>query len=574
VLAPSLKASSRLSRRRAHEWFVGQEFVGACAKQFGSDVMMAKIREGDVVIGQPVKIFFSYASEDDDIRDTLSKAMDRLSTLCGGAISTEYDKKSLEAGSPLPLISDISSKLAESDYLIIIYTGTVKKAFSWTGTELGIFWTLMNSKSRTIGGTTRKIIAIYFDEKPPVDWSALGLDLSISSSDLQISAEAFKEKLNNDLAKTEKYAQLISTFEMVATNAARRLGPAITKNINFDIEKVKVEIKTNIIPEIFVSLHKIFGRRTKKTNIEQFLIEVTIPSEFIPRDDRQSLPDHTSLLQRNGAFSIFLKGFASESTSWGELKANLGDPNDPDRAAITAAVERAIISAVSPDIPRDDEQLIRSPSTGSIYRIIVTKRFELYDGNTLVNMYFIPAMRFVFLEESNIAVTLAFINVAIKYREVFLNTKSELSILDYYREMTPSQLRSKVRRSVRELLMIEDETRVLMLNEREKIAIYYGESELDAKEIGEISKKFHLVRGELIEAEQLLLAADDNLLSGGSELRGRWEDALRNFVNVSNEVNSKILVRAIHNLTIYLKLERNAAAVGPERPPTTKKKSH
>ena len=107
---------------------------------------------------QPVTIFLSYASEDEDIMTAMSQSLDRLKQLSNGNIRTIYDKKSLEVGAPVPLIREISDKLLGSDYLVLLYTGSLKKSFSWTGTELGIFWGFIRSDERDFGTSRRKIL--------------------------------------------------------------------------------------------------------------------------------------------------------------------------------------------------------------------------------------------------------------------------------------------------------------------------------------------------------------------------------------------------------------------------------
>src|SRR5689334_21365087 len=93
-----------------------------------------------------VRIFLSYASEDEDIMKAVSDALDSLSRASSGNIRVISDRKSLDVGSPIPLIRDISDKLFGSDYLIILSTGSLKKSFSWTGAELGIFWGFIRSE--------------------------------------------------------------------------------------------------------------------------------------------------------------------------------------------------------------------------------------------------------------------------------------------------------------------------------------------------------------------------------------------------------------------------------------------
>src|SRR5262249_12271676 len=151
------------------------------------------------------------------------------------------------------------------------------------------------------------------------------------------------------------------------------------------------------------------------------------------------------------AFALFTKNGLESPVSWKSFKSALD--GNTEAAWITAAMERSVVSAVSPDLDRDDEQIIRTSEEGQIYRLIVTRRFEFYDGSAMAHMYIIPALRLGFLESSDAAVTLGFINVATKYRETFIDQSSDLSYLNYHMKPTFEQLVSKVERSVRQLVM-------------------------------------------------------------------------------------------------------------------------
>jgi hypothetical protein len=508
----------------------------------------------------PVRIFLSYASEDEDIRTAVAQSLDRLTQLSSANIRTSYDKKSLEVGAPVPLIRDITDKLLTSDYLVILYTGTWKKSFSWTGTELGIFWGFIAADERGGGKSKRQIIAVYFDEKPPVDWGALELNLNISSSDLRLSREQFRENVAKAISDEQQYAQLISTFQAIGAAADARLSPDRGQSSftpgewNQYLVKRSSGITDDIVPDLLADLHDSFTKRVKKTNVEQRLIEFQIPKSYQYSDSSPPLPDETVLVEHGKAFSLFNISAADGELTWGNLKATLhGEHETPEATWIIASIERSAISAISPDIPRDDEQIIRAPYDGSIFRLIITRQFEFYDGSRSVHMYFIPALRFAFLEDSNAAITLGLINIAVKYREIFVNPASELSVLDYYRQVEFDDLRSKVRRSIRQLLIIEDESHILKLEERRSIAIYYGPSPNEAVRVGKMQEAWMKVRRELFDAAQVLLSdkakADEK---SQHDARDVWVKALTNFVEVSSEINSTLLDKALDNLKRYI----------------------
>ncbi len=506
---------------------------------------------------QPAKIFLSYASEDEDIMIAVTQALDRLRQLSNGYVRVVYDMKSLEVGAPVPLIRDITDKLLGSDYLVILYTGSLKKSFSWTGTELGIFWGFIRADERDYQSSKRKIIAIYFDEKPPVDWGAVGINLGISSSDLQLSRAEFRQKVKRAVPDDHQYNALRNTLENIGGEADRRLPPQLGENSvphaewQSYIATRSDAIANQIVPDLMAQLHESFARRVKKTNIEQRLVEFRIPKTFELSDDTADLPDDTVLVEHGEAFSLFKVGAADRTISWGNFKSAL--QHSPEANWIIASIERSAISAISPDIARDDEQIVRAPDTGSIYRLIITRRFEYFDGSKLVHMYFIPALPLAFLESSDTSVTLGYINVAVKYREIFIDPSSPLSVLDYYREVEFDELKSKVRRSMRQLLIIEDESHVLRLDDRKSIAVYLGPSIDDAKMVGDMQADWLRVRAALQVAAQALLKTPSTAeKSQRDAVRKAWVETLTELVKVTERISSITLRRAIDNLKAYV----------------------
>lgn len=205
----------------------------------------------------PVKLFLSYASEDEDIMNAVSQALERLKLLSNSNIKVIYDKKSLEVGAPAPLIRDITEKLLGSDYLVILYTGSLKKSFSWTGTELGIFWGFIRADERDYGSSRRQIIAIYFDERPPVDWGALGIDLAISALDLRLSRDEFKSHVAGLVRDGQHYAALVNTLSAIGAVADARLPSELAqasvspREWQTYLSARSEEIVANIVPNLW-----------------------------------------------------------------------------------------------------------------------------------------------------------------------------------------------------------------------------------------------------------------------------------------------------------------------------------
>jgi hypothetical protein len=219
-----------------------------------------------------------------------------------------------------------------------------------------------------------------------------------------------------------------------------------------------------------------------------------------------------------------------------------------------SSIEGSAVSALSPSLNRDDEQIIKDPKSGELYRIIVTKQYEFYDGSKLLNMFFIPVMRLAFLKDTPVGITLGLINVAVKYRELFLNPASEMSLQAFYK-VSGRALVEEVKKVVREITLIEDDSRILNLDKWKSQALYYGDSTKDAKKIAEFSKEWEATRDALLEAAKAIIAnSEEGSVEQQEKLRASWMSALAKFTDTSNKINSDVLTAAIDNLRGYLSL--------------------
>jgi hypothetical protein len=204
-------------------------------------------------------------------------------------------------------------------------------------------------------------------------------------------------------------------------------------------------------------------------------------------------------------------------------------------------------------IERDDGQIIKALDGNSIYRIIITRQFEYYDGSKLVHMYFIPVMRLAFQDGSDAAITLGFINVAIRYRELFLNPTSDISLAGFYRlGGNFTELKKKIHNAMRELLLIEDESHVLGLERQRSIAVYYGSADADARRIADIATEFKEARRLLYDAASSVLALEKVAPGQQKEQYENWMKALSSFIATSKKNNAELLSRALENLKSYL----------------------
>jgi hypothetical protein len=307
-----------------------------------------------------------------------------------------------------------------------------------------------------------------------------------------------------------------------------------------------------------LKLYDAFSKRVRKRAVEQKLIAFKISKEHANGEFPPALPDDTVLAAQGGAFSLFKVNEEDEELNWGQFKESLRGSMGEDAEPTITSIQRSAVSAISQAKVRDDDQIVRAPDN-MIYRLIVTKQLEYYDGSKLVHMYFIPGLSLAILENSRSAVTLRLINVAAKYRDLFLNPGSSLSLIEFHRDPPFDDFRQRVQEVVRQLYLIEDQSHVLGLDQARSIDIYFGSDKSDLEQISRLSRDWYAARKTLIDAARAVISCK-SAAGSESELRTAWLEALSAFIDTSNNVNSVTLRKAIANLQRYLFRDRDYIA--------------
>jgi hypothetical protein len=306
---------------------------------------------------RPVRVFLSYAAEDDEIMRAVSESLDALSATSGSNVRTLFDKKSIEVGSQNPIRDEIENKLLSSDYLFILYTGMIKKSHSYTGAEIGFYRGLIRSDEEKGIESQRKIIPIYFGERPPIDSGELGINLQVSASDLRFSHDEYKAAVGHALAHGHRYDELVKLCRSIGSEADERL-PEETGKKSYDnpadwqdhLDKRNAAIKDKIIPELMVKLYHFFGSRIKRKDVEQRLIEFRIDKKHSNVSINTSIPDDTRLTAHAEAFSLFKVGRPEDDQiTWGQFKQSVRNNTTTDAEPLISSIESAAISAIIAD---------------------------------------------------------------------------------------------------------------------------------------------------------------------------------------------------------------------------------
>ena len=507
-----------------------------------------------------IRVFLSYAHEDGDIAKAIYDSLNELSLRASSNITVIFDKVSLEPGSPLPVLEDIQNKLLSTDFFVLIYSGVLKTSHSYTGEEVGFFRGLIRNEGTE---TTRKVYQIYFGKPPVTSANELGINLAISPAMLSLERERFRELVSDSIKTGFEYKELIQFFQLIARAADAKLSPTTGKESyetegewENHIQQRNDDINKKIVPNLMLSLYDSFGKRVKRKAVEQSLIEVSVPKEYAQTDLAScGIPPEFTLIEHGNAFNIFQLNIQADETKWDEFKKLIKDQLGADSVPIISSIERSAISTFSPRLERDDEQIIKAPRTGELYRIIVTKQFEYYDGSKVLHMYFIPVIHLAFLQSSDVAITLGLINVAVEYRELLLNPESSMSLQAFYRRYDFKEFREKVEKVLSKILVIQDRSRLLQLNTQKAMATYYGKTDEELKKINAHSDEWADDLKKLTSAAKVVIGSGVDMKSGTEEeSRSSWISALTEFSSKSHELNSDVLVKAIDNLKKYLGL--------------------
>ena len=509
---------------------------------------------------RPAGVFISYASEDHDIAQALHQTLQSLGETVYDRIKVFLNSKSLSGGDEIR--DDIRAFLYKSDFLIVVYTGVFKRSHGYAGFEVGFFDALIQEEIKKYGRATRRIISVYLDEPPLVLESILGICMNVDFRDLGGNRADYVQKSIQSPDSPDALARL---FSQIAGRAEERFPPQLQDADTQDRnrQRRKKLIAEDIIPNLKGKLFDCLSTRVTRRSVEQKLVEVEL-QKAAPDQTYISIPDDAKLTQHSGAFEIFGAPVQSNSLSWGEFKSEVRSRDVLGGSSILLAMEQALVSAISPSIRVDNEQIIKSLTTDKIYRILITRQIDFFNGRKLINMYFVEKLAQSSLGNDNTSVILGFINTAAKYRFIFIEEESPLSVKSFYLEPVPANVKSKVRQLMRELMLIEDEARHLKLDQAAAISIYFGSGD-DLKTVKQLQARWFTARQGLVASAEKILGTDPASVDFGVA-NEEWLATLRSFRDTSDEINSTVTMRALENLKKSFACTKTHATA-PSAPP-------
>jgi hypothetical protein len=492
---------------------------------------------------QPAGVFISYASEDHDIAQAVYQSRQALGETVYDRIKIFLDSKSIEGGDEIR--ADIKAGLKKSDFLVVLYTGLFKRSHGYTGWEVGFFEGLIEDEKAKSGRTTRRIIYLYCGEPPSIGDGILGIGISIETGDLEGTRDDYMKKSIQTVDSPDTLARVLDD---IANRGESRLPPPLSEDRDeLDRKRAKRRklVAEVIIPTLKARLFDSMSMRVTRHSLEQRLMEFDLPK---PASDQAypAIPDDAKLTPHSGALDIFGISQQDDTLSWGEFRTQVRSRDALGGSSVLLAIEQAVISAISPAVRLDNDQILKS-SNDQIFRVLVTRQLDYYNGRKVVHVYFIQKLQSSELGDSDTSTILGFINVAAKYRFIFIERDSPLSVESFVFEHDVAKLQNKVRQLVRELLLIEEESRNLKLDQIAAISMYFGGDSSHLATAKSLQEKWFDARGKLMASAEKLLSVP----SASAEFpaaNAEWLATLRSFRLTSDEINSTVAVQALENL--------------------------
>jgi hypothetical protein len=493
----------------------------------------------------PAGVLISYAAEDYDIAQAFFLGLQSLSETIYDRIKIFLDSKSIEGGDEIR--ADIKSTLRKSDFLVIIHTGIFKRSHGYTGWEVGFFEGLIEDELAKSGQTARRIIYLSFGETPFIGDGILSISLDIDEVDLDGTRAEYVQK---SIRSTPGSDQLAGFFQTIANRAESRLPPPLREDrgeFERKRQRRRKQLAEDIIPNLRARLFDSMRTRPRRHSIEQRLVEFDLPK---PASEQTyvRIPDDAKLIPHAGALEIFGISVAYDAITWGEFRSAVNSRDALAGSSILHAIEQAVISAISPVLRIDNDQIIESIDE-QIFSLVVTQQTQYYDGRTIVQVYFIQKFQ-AGSPRDETSTVLGFINVATKYLAIFAHD-SLLSVESFAREPDATKVQDKTRELIRQMFLIEGQARILKLEQIASVSVYLG-GDQNHFEIAQ------LLQEKWIEARNNLMATGEKILGilpVSAEFRAvneQWLTALKSFQQNCIEINSIMTVQALEKLKTTL----------------------
>jgi hypothetical protein len=356
------------------------------------------------------RFFISYAREDYNIAIAVNNA---IQTAAGPAAEVFMDV-ALQFG--VNFQEEIKNRLDETNVLVVIHSGILKSAFSFTGLELGYFLHVMESERSP--DFPRRIVPIYLDKPPDAIAADAGVNVGISRATLSMSVEEYKATLET-IDFDHAAVKLLRQFQQLVNSVREQHG--LTRIYEEESQRDLPGLVAKMQMAIFTHLKTMLDPDGMLKPQYQITIRTSDGALHAGSDD-QLPPDAMLVPTGNGTMSIF--GLPSSELTWAEFQQQTGACKFCD--AWIDAITKVVNSSLKNQLAKDNTQVIISYDEKLAYRVILTTGIRYFNGDREFNVYFVECLRTRFGDEETTTVFEG-LELACRFRSLFLERDSEFS---------------------------------------------------------------------------------------------------------------------------------------------------
>ncbi|HMM91134.1 hypothetical protein [Bradyrhizobium sp.] len=479
------------------------------------------------------QVFISYAHEDTLIAAALEKAFYALRDDDNPNLTIVRDVHTFKQGGSLT--GQIHDQLQESDVLFVIYTERLKNSYSFTGFEIGAFANLIDRELKECQHTDKRTVSLYFEEPPGPLQGLIGIKLDVSALDeknksAEIDPENALEKFFHELSDLIVRRKFIALFK-------DKLKEADLVNAQ---EGGRAEISVKIVPQLKLDLREALSSVVARHNIEQHFIhfewDKTCP---VPA---QEVCDETKLTSGNTkVYEIFGVLPFGKKASWKTFKDELCRKHPKNAPFVTEAIESAIKSAFD-EGPVDNDQIFLSAKR-QMYRVIVTRYFEYYDGTRSMHVYFIPFLSNPLQFDVDHALILLRLSAHLRSKFLLPGSSFHPERFDLYSKDFEA-FTKQLSIATSTLQIIAATSHNAGLDEERNFEQFFGKSpQMSNAEIANLYAQWKAERDVLLDC-----AAAARNRSDDASVIDAWKAALQRFVKFADPINKQMGERALKRL--------------------------
>lgn len=398
--------------------------------------------EGNKNFGRRFRIFISYASEDYQIADAISKCL----TLALGSIFADIilDKRFMQPG--IEFKKQIQSSLELTNVFIIVYAGTEKQSHGYTGWEVGYFDHIMQTSP------DRLKVALYLDKPPAISAEDQGVALDIGHDKLRSGFDEFMSTLS--VQPDDPMCKLVAQWQESVDEIMKKGGFPVQ-------ERTPEQSPIKCVTALKIAIFKYLKTTVELTLTPQKQITIKATGAALQESDTD-LPGEAEIIPSGAGGPMGIFGLSDTNTTWAKFLESTSESRYRDswREAITSV----IMSSFPDRINVDNSQIIVSSDDTKAYRVILATATKYYDDNREFNLYFVEALQKSQYGDKSTSLLLKGLELVCRFRSMFLDDTSRFSGGNT-RVIAPDRIPEMTSKLLRELNLLRKDSRDAGLDE-------------------------------------------------------------------------------------------------------------